>query len=488
MSAAELLQNIHVILKAASTKCFVMDETFPAKFFEADPSKIYTSYLKFVEKRLGEDGVTIKDEDQLEVVTVSQKFDSNAYKPEKNGFYKLYHDITLVCLILIHYYAPGTRSYQMVDKFYRFATELLLRECYRLGIQITSLEKEIVETIDDEEDNEKNELSTAISQDFIKISTYYKLPAVQTYHIRTKDQDLFSSIINKSLLDHRPQELPNSNFEINNIIPQTNLLEDAPKLGFIAANTSNIPDPTLPPTEMMSRFLHPNWYALPTTTWLKYGNFDTWAPSFNESGTVIDSTTRGTMWLKKIGYSNVVNENEEAVAADPNTSNDSATAVDKSETDSQMENKEKDTTITSASDETTTEKTTEGAHEDTEPTKNKPVIKLENIYKWQPGNYIKSDEIESFEKGTQEKLINETLQKLQSMRKERVLNKVSKPKKEETQLYYKVKRMLREVVLNKQVSNIPMNHAKYMPVLQTNYNGSVPVVRSQPGRRRKHRK
>lgn len=483
MSASELLQNIYIILKAASTKCYVMDEKFPAKFFEADPAKIYSSYLKFIEKRVGEDGVTIKDEDKLDVTTLSRKFENNAYKPEKNGFYKLYHDITLVSLMLIHYYAPGTRSYQMVDKFYRFATELLLRECYRLGIQITSLEKEIVEAIDDEEDNEKNELSIAISQDFIKISTYYKLPAVQTYHIKTKDQDLFSSIISRSVLDRRPQELPNSNFEINNIIPQTNLLEDAPKLGFIAANTSNIPDPTLPPTEMMTRFIHPNWYALPTTTWLRYGDFDSWAPSFNESSTVIDATTRGIMWLRKIGYSKMFNEKEEP----SNASGDDGKEV-KPETDHEGEDKEKDTTLDSTSDETTSEKTVAVESTDKESPKEKPVIKLENIYKWQPGNYIKPDEIESFESGTQEKFITQVLKKLQSMRKQRVLNKVSKPTREETELYYKAKRLLREVVLSKEVSNIPMNHAKYMPVLQTNYNGSIPVVRSQPGRRRKHRK
>lgn len=52
----------------------------------------------------------------------------------------------------------------------------------------------------------------------------------------------------------------------------------------------------------MTRFLHPNWYALPTTVWLKYGNYNSWAPSFNENGTVVDSTTRGLIWLERIGY------------------------------------------------------------------------------------------------------------------------------------------------------------------------------------------
>lgn len=54
--------------------------------------------------------------------------------------------------------------------------------------------------------------------------------------------DLFSSIISKSNLDKRPHELPNTNFKINNVLPQTDIENEAPRLGFVGANTSNIPD------------------------------------------------------------------------------------------------------------------------------------------------------------------------------------------------------------------------------------------------------
>ncbi|CAB4257107.1 similar to Saccharomyces cerevisiae YLR033W RSC58 Component of the RSC chromatin remodeling complex [Maudiozyma barnettii] len=484
MSANELLDNLQVILKAASTKCFVVDEKFPSKFIETNPSKIYHSYVKFMTKHVAEDGVSIKDEETLELTTISQKFDEHAYKVEKNGFYKLYHDITLVCLNLINFYAPGSRFYQMVDKFYRFATELLLRECYKIGVQLTSIEDNIEKEVEEEEDDnlEKNELSEAISLDFIKISTCYKLPTTQTYHIKTKDHDLFSSIISKSILDHRPQELPNSHFEINNIIPQTNLFEEAPRLGFIAANTSNIPDPTLPPTEMMSRFLHPNWYALPTTTWLSYGDYKSWAPPFDENGTVMDSTTRGEIWLKKLGYNEIINEkakgeeNEKCITT--------SELEEKDETLKLEDNKTNDSTEESDETDTTKIQETDNGSTETE----KPVIKLENIYKWQPGNYIEKDEIECFENGTEDQLINEILSKIQGLRKIRIKKKISKPTNEESKLYYKAKRLLKEIVINKEITNLPRNHVRYMPVLQANYNGSIPVVRAQPTRRRKYKK
>lgn len=472
MSANELLENLQVILKAASTKCFVIDEKFPSKFIENDPSKIYESYVNFMRKKVGDDGVTIKDEDNLELTTISQKFDEQAYKVEKHGFYRLYHDITLVCLNLIHFYSPGSRFYQMVDKFYRFATELILRECYKIGVQLTSEEDKIEKEIQEEEikDEDQNELNEAISLDFIKISTSYKLPAVQTYHIKTKDQDLFSSIISKSVLDHRPQELPNSHFEINNVIPQTNLFEEAPRLGFLAANTSNVPDPTLPPTEMMPRFLHPNWYALPTTKWLNYGDYNSWAPPFDESGTVMDSKMRGKIWLEKIGYNEIIGKQL-------------TTEEEETKEEAAVKDKESRTETNTDADSTKVQETIENETND-----DKTTIKLENIFKWQPGNYIEKDEIESSKNGTIDKLIHESIVKLHKLRKDRVLKKVDKPTSDESKLYYKVRRLMREVIINKQISKLPMQHAKYMPVLQANYNGSIPIVKSQPIKKRKYKK
>ncbi|SMN18826.1 similar to Saccharomyces cerevisiae YLR033W RSC58 Component of the RSC chromatin remodeling complex [Maudiozyma saulgeensis] len=491
MSANELLDNLQVILKAASTKCFVVDEKFPSKFSEINPSKIYDSYIKFMSKHAAEDGVSIKDEEALELTTISQKFDEHAYKAEKNGFYKLYHDITLVCLNLIHYYAPGSRFYQMVDKFYRFATELLLRECYKIGVQLSSIEDDIEKEVEEEDakDVEKNELSEAISLDFIKISTCYRLPTSQTYHIKTKDHDLFSSIISKSVLDHRPQELPNSHFEINSIIPQTNLFEEAPRLGFLAANTSNIPDPTLPPTEMMSRFLHPNWYALPTTTWLNYGDYKSWAPPFDENGTVMDSTTRGEIWLKKIGYNEIISQKtkQEEIEKETEEKEKSIITSESEEKDETLKTENNNTNNTAEEgDETDTTKIQDADMSGAE--SEKSVTKLENIFNWQPGNYIEKDEIECFENGTEDQLINDSLSKIQRLRKIRIEKKISKPTNEESNLYYKVKRLLKEVILNKEIENLPKNHARYMPVLQANYNGSIPVVRAQPTRRRKYKK
>lgn len=462
------MYNYIIISNRASSKCKILDEKFPQGFYEPKPEKIYTSYTKYLEQQVDNDNNVI-DESQLALTSISQRFNGDHYyNLEDNGFYKLYHDIKLVCTMLIHYYNPGTRNYQIVDKFYKFASELILRECYTIGVQLTKN----IDTVDCTDKNidltkgkSSTELDQSISKDFIKISTSYRVSIPETYHIKTKDMDLFSSIIAKSSLDHRVRELPNNNFEINKIIPQTNLFEEAPRLGFMAANTSTIPDPTLPPTEMMSKFLHPNWYALPTTTWLEYNDYKSLAPSFNENGTVLDATTRGIMWLRRIGYMDLASKDGEKLE-------EPAQPEEKNTDFVQNEDKK---------EEVSTIDTTKNL-EPIDATK----INIENVLSWKPSHYIDDDEIKAFEDGTQSKLVNKLLLKLQKLRKQRIMNKSNKPDIEETKLYYKVKRILKHIVMNKQVTKLPMNHENSFPIMQANYSGTIPVVRIQVGRKRKY--
>ncbi|QLL30522.1 hypothetical protein HG536_0A03400 [Torulaspora globosa] len=410
------------------------------------------------------------------------------YAPEQGGFYRLYHDIKLVCTMLIHYYSQGTRNYQMVDKFYKFAIELILRECYKLGISLNNGKTDTSLVTDTE-----TELDSVIAHDFIKISTNYKVPVAETYYIKTRELELFSSMIAKSNLDNRPQELPNSNFEINKVIPQTNICEEAPKLGFVAANTSNIPDPTLPPTEMMTRFLHPNWYALPTTMWLKYGDYKPWAPSFNENGTVIDSTTRGIIWLQRVGYLQIYQDAENNAAEDKKEG--SREPMDKTKLEDNLhEGKEEGALLNGESStvdnkEEMKDEDQKAAFDDAEkPLAQQHSIKLENLFDWKPSNYIDDDEIDGFKDGTQAQLVTSILLQIRNLRKDRVMNKIIKPSAEEVKLYNKARRLLKEVVLAKQVKELPMKHCRSFPVLQANYNGSIPVVRLQPTRKRKSKK
>ncbi|SCV05220.1 LANO_0H02696g1_1 [Lachancea nothofagi CBS 11611] len=506
MDYSQVFKNLQSILQAASSKCKVIDEKFPSKFFEKEPSKIFESYKKFLKPKLDSDGI-IKNEDNFLITTIAERFEKGEYLKKQDGFYRLHHDVKLVCTLLIHFYPQGTRTYQMVDKFYKFATELLLRECYRCGISLT-------DESDDQYGFEKTAFQKQISNDFIKISTAYSVPYAESYYLSSGDLDLFSSTTSKSQLDHRSTEAPNSSFVLNKVIPQTG--DDvAPKLGFLAANVSNIPDPTLPPYEMLTKFLHPNWYALPTTVWLEYGDFKSWAPCFNESGTVIDAGRRGTIWLEKIGYTRLRNlrdsqingkdgehtesqnrpSSETQTPTEPIievTSNPAPEVIGDEKAESissepsqnghKLENGEKNAPYL---DPATNPAESEGAAAEAVITE----IKLENLYDWAPGNTIEDDEIKAASDGAHQKLITQTLLEMITLKKDRIRSKrVSKPSTREVQLYHKVQRLMREVMLAKQMNKIPQITARSFPVLQANYTGSIPVVRTVQARKKKYKK
>lgn len=465
--AEGLFANLHAVLKAASSKCRVIDEKFPSAFFEEDPTRIFHSYQLYITKLVDQKG-EIYNEDVIRKTTIGERFDNGEYVAEKNGFYRLFHDLKLVCTILVHYYPRGSRSYHMVDKFFQFISELILRECYRLGVTLSSkLEEQIVEP------SAISDLDNTISRDFIKISKCYQCPIAQSYYIRTKGRDLFTSILQKSSLDMRPEELPNSNFEMVKLLPQSSMIDEAPMLGFVAANTSNIPDPTLSPTEIMNRFLHPNWYALPITLWLKYGDYQSFAPFFNENGTVLDSTTRGLMWLDKVGYNKMLKDNKHTIA------NQEANVHKSGNHD---EDKSKETEVGAPQKNVKAEDLVEGEIE-ADRSIRPPSIKLENIYNWTPASFIDDDEIEAFGSGGIQKVVSSLILKLQALRRERMEKKSSQPSFAEVKLYHKVRRLLKETIFTQHIDNLPINQVVKLPVLQANYNGRIPVVRAQPTRR-----
>lgn len=435
----------------------------------------------------------IKDEDEISLTTISTRFEQNEYSKREDGLYGLYHDLKLVCTLLVHFHPQGTRNYQMVDKFYKFATELLLRECYRLGIML--LEDDM-----DQYSEEKTAFYNTVSYDFIKISVGYSVPYVENYYISSGDMDLFSSAISKSSLDQRNTELPNNNFTVNKVVTKS---EDniAPPMGFLAANVSNIPDPTLPPTEMMTKFLHPNWYALPTTVWLEYGDYKSWAPCFNESGTVLDAGRRGIIWLEKIGYMTLwrmkSNDEKEKKTGENTESNQTENNIDRGVDDEinggtddeanggKDADKDNQNDVKGEDDFNGKEVVSPKELAPSEPIS----IKLENLYNWSPGNNIQQDELKAFSEGLQSKLITETLLKIKILKQKRLkLKRVSNPSSEERRLFFKVQRLLREVIIAKQPKSVPQAYARSFPVLQANYTGSIPVARTMQMRKKKYKK
>lgn len=483
----EFFENLAAVLRSASSKCRALDEKFPTEFFESNPKNIYESYVSFLRAKFDENP-DIKIADDIESISISEKFANGDYQKHSDAVYRIYHDIKLVCSILIHYYSQGTRSYQMVDKFYKFASELILRECYRVGVQL-------INGSDADAALEESDFSKTISNDFLKISQVYQLPYAETLQTETKDGHLFSSVISRSSLDKRPKEVPHEEMHIVKILPQASS-QPANRLGFVAANTSHIPDPTISPTEIMTSFLHPNWYPLPTSKWLDYGQYQSFAPSISEFKSVTDCSRKGDIWLEKVGYKMwyemVTKEKKEKAAVEAKTE----PKVETKEENNGEKEASNDAGETDEEKNATTDEEPENARESSEDEvvvmadQTKPVqINLKNLFEWQPSNEITEEDIEAFKQGKQQQRLSEILLKLKDLKRKRVkLNKISKPTSEEVSLYHRAQNILREAILLKQVKAAPKLYEKQFPVLSNNYAGGIPVVKTISTRKKKSKK
>ncbi|CCH46062.1 Chromatin structure-remodeling complex protein [Wickerhamomyces ciferrii] len=410
----------------------------PIEFEESNPAQISESYHALVDD-LG----TYKSNSILD------RYNDKHYKT----IYSLYHDIRLSAYILLLHQEIGSDYYIDVDRFYKFATEFLLRESYRLSIQIQELEEAKNRQ---SKETPPSEFETVLSQDFIKISTSYSLGNGESFFVMTQNNvPLFSSLNQRSSLDER-EILPPEAFSTTIVVPQT-ISTPATNLGFLAPQVGRIPPPTLPPTEILSRFLHPNWYSLPTAKWLDNSDLQSFAPVVDEQNTVVTSEDRGRLWLEQIGYTKLF---------------DKSVFESKIKDESKDESKESnDIEVPDASKDIITPPTSKSQDDDENHT-----ISLDNLYEWAPGNEIDDDVIEAFEKGEESKLVDDLLNQLNLLRNNRLISNIeyTEPTEQEKKLYYKTNLLLREIVLS--TGKVPdIKPSPLLPVLQTNYSGTLPV-------------
>lgn len=365
----------------------------------------------------------------------------------------------------------GSDHYVDVDRFYKFATEFILRECFRLHVQIGELDEANVKSL---RESPPSDFEETLSQDFVKISTSYSLGNGETFFIITQNNvPLFSSFNQRSSLDER-EILPPEAFSTTKVVPQA-ISVPATNLGFISPQAGRIPQPTLPPTEILTRFLHPNWYSLPTAKWLEGSDLQSFAPVIDEQNTVVTSQDKGRLWLEQIGYTKLfVKTSTESAKTEDNIAKENT--KEKREEDNDVEMKDVSKEEGKKDEESENEENETGT------------ISLDNLYEWAPGNEIDDDEIEAFETGTETEFVNDLLKKLQALRRYRLLTSTepAEPTDEEKKLYHKTNRMLREIILNS--NSIPdIKPSPSLPILQTNYSGTLPVPTQNVNTKKKNK-
>ncbi|KGK34695.1 hypothetical protein JL09_g6156, partial [Pichia kudriavzevii] len=98
-------------------------------FFENDIQKLNYAFLRFLDSNPELDGSS--------KTTVQSKLDSGVY----TSIYELFHDLKIASIVKILEHENNPSLYAKVDKFYRIATETLLREAIRLGVSLKQTKK-----------------------------------------------------------------------------------------------------------------------------------------------------------------------------------------------------------------------------------------------------------------------------------------------------------------------------------------------------------
>ncbi|KAK6454705.1 uncharacterized protein RJT20DRAFT_130906 [Scheffersomyces xylosifermentans] len=272
-----VLADLFVVYQKADTETGILTSSvIPKKFHEPNGDEILSSYRDFV-----------KSQRRVENTDITTKFNNNEYTQSP---YKLYHDIKVAASKLIQDHEIGTKAYQDIDFFYKFSTELLLRELGRIHILLDS------EKTND--DIEPTELESQLKEDFNKVVTTYNLSngEVVTYLSKTSEpepstaspyatvynqtqpqpvkqttQPLFSSLIPKSDVDTTPTVVDEP-FSVSKVVPLIkNQSRAISTIDTLSPANTKIPSPLdQQSSEILHDFFHPIWYTLPVPTWLIY--------------------------------------------------------------------------------------------------------------------------------------------------------------------------------------------------------------------------
>lgn len=410
-----------------TNKDVLTNEILPVDFYQENPMKIVSS---------------LQSHTTTDVTSIKNKYKNGQYSTP----YQLFHDIKAVASILLNKEENGSLQYKELDFFYKFSTELLLREVGNL-IKFNNETGEI-----------KTELETQLDEDFTKIITNYNISngEVITYISTTeepepqsssvlyqhhqhkeeptkKTQPLFSSVISKSELDNRASIVP-SPYGLAQVVPSIKDSLSENTLETLSPIANRIPSPLDQPTNILHDFFHPTWYTISVPAWLTYtsqtikpanlntnqeledgvgastktklsilknrdndystkptniwgpGNYyRSFAPSRNLSGSIVGNKLKANVWLQHIGMTEIA-ELKESFVENKNETNplDNDTVVGKEDAGEGKSSKENGAEPTNGHQ----------ASEKTQQPSSRQAINIANIIKWDPTkveelNYLK---------------------------------------------------------------------------------------------------
>ncbi|KAG7897973.1 hypothetical protein KL905_004292 [Ogataea polymorpha] len=467
------------------------------KFFENDPKQITSNFLNFLD---------LTGNDFTKDVSIEDKFDSAEYE----SIYQIYHDIKIASLIA--YSSKNSEAdHVQIDRFYHIAVELLLKESLRLDSTVVLQERETRRSFRNEikqkankqeienEDDIRTSLRKAIVRDFELITTSYFNKSGDALLLTAANGVPFFSSLNK-----RISELDDRKPNLDDDVPVETLTVVPSLLGSKSENLSQLCQTPINqqalPTEILSQSFHPNWYNIPVSQWIKHGFNDdafSFAPMYDESRSIISNEWKGLIWLQHYGLKRVLeikkqlekeqNEENEVDAGKSPAITCATNGAGKLQVAMEQETIKAEPAIVDASipaDQVEHDQTQNGIDEASEEDieLDSGPIDLEKIIQWNAGNVIDEDEQQAVNDNCAQKTITKLLLELNQLRRERFRGgaagkrEIFKPSKIETIRFNQLRRMITGIIKHKNVQprSLEIEPSSKIPVLQHNYNGSLP--------------
>lgn len=449
---------------------------------------------------------------------------------EYDNFYKIYHDIKVSCSINIRKLKVGSEQYNKIDFFYKLASELLIRESSLVKVTLLSFKEEdtMSSELEDQISSDFEKISYSYGSSNGEVVTHMaeildpNVSSLATSYLygntnptpATIKQPLFTSLTGKSELDPRLTIVPEP-YSLSKTVPlPRNSGSNGSTFESLNTQISKIPLPTNNPTTILDNFIHVTWYIISAPEWLTYkgkalkppvgsnlfkttGNKDdddfkfvtttnelvrSFAPTVDSRGTGVSSVLKSNIWLNQVGLKKISEirteylkklgkdddkkeeEQEEEKSTNNNTEKDSSDKADNKQEPEQEQEKEKELS----------------EYDDTK------TIDVENLLRWNPNDV---EELESIKKDKDtilgpsqgfQKLISKELLSLNKLRQERYLrsnpNNIIGPTLSEKKLYKKITKLITLAInlYNITPSHLPMEFSKRIPVLMSEYSGTLP--------------
>lgn len=432
----------------------ILDVEFPshAIFIEPLPNKITSSFLTFLDTNKGEPyETTTLNKERTQYITI----------------YDLYHDLHVACLTKMQQVENDTELYEKVDKFFNVSTEILLREAINLGV-VLKYDREIVaanlEAVDPDEVKELSiNLENKLASQFDLITSTFYNDNGQTLSLSTgPNMPFFTSLNNKksSLDDREPIFDESLGIDVVNVIPTPTIPSDS-KLGSLTFTDSKLPS-TL--KRGLDNYIHPNWLRLMDSQWLKHGEgfnslLYSFAPTHDESNSVIYNEWRGGTWIQQVGFEKLVQMKQgiEDIKQETNEEEPEVKAEDKLLKD------EPQLDLVNADI----------------PYNPRDKIDVRRLLSFNPRNNATEEEVDAVREDKSQETISKLILQLSELRQSRLKSsgdKIDKPGRKELETYQSIRRLMTGLIHYKNIkpSELELEFDPRLPVLQVDYCGTLP--------------